>query len=105
MPKKRTEAKEAYVEVSSTVLGHTKKKVQKIRVKPFVTDTATVSVKNGMTIPTGDYQSARVDVMIAVPCYVEEIPTMFKKVEKLVDKLISKRIDGITGEMDGKEED
>ena len=59
------ESKEATVVVSRTYLGQTKTKEKKIRIRPFVTDTANVSVKFGTTIPLGDFQSARVDVMIS----------------------------------------
>lgn len=95
---KQISQKEAFIDVSRTVLGGKKSKTTKIKIRPFVTDTATVSVKYGLTIPTGDYSSARVDVMIAVPCYVEEMVEVFNDTKELVDKLISKLSDEIQGE-------
>lgn len=88
--------KEAFITVTTTVLGKQKQKVKKIKIRPFVTDTANVSVKYGMTIPTGDYASARVDVMISTPCYKEELIDEYKMVRKLADKLITIEVDKLT---------
>jgi hypothetical protein len=63
-----------------------------------VTDTATVSVKFGATIPTVEYGSARVDVMIAVPCYVEEIAPVYKQTRELADRLVDKEVARFQGE-------
>ena len=100
MAKKLIE-KEAFVEVSTTVLAKQKaqskqRQVKKIKIRPFVTDTAHVSIKYGMTIPTGDWSSARVDVMISTPCYKEELIEEYKMVRKLVDKLITIEVDKLT---------
>jgi hypothetical protein len=95
--KKITE-KEGWVEVSSTVIGAKKSTSKKIKVRPFVTDTANVSVKYGATIPTGDYASARFDVMISMPCYVEEVPAMYDRLRKMVDDKVSSEMDKITGD-------
>jgi hypothetical protein len=94
---KKIEAKEGFVEVTRTMLGKQTEKVAKIKVRPFVTDTAYVSVKKGATIPTGDYSSARVDVMIGMPCYVSEVPEMFQQVNALVEKLIDREVSIIQG--------
>jgi len=80
--------KEATVSVSRTVLKQQSERNKKIKIRPFVTDTASVSVKMGLTIPLGGYSSARVDVMISVPCYIEEIPLVYKETHSLVEKLI-----------------
>jgi len=99
MPKtKKIEEKQGYVEVSSTVIGAKKQSSNKIKVRPFITDTANVSVKYGATIPTGDYASARFDVMISMPCYIEEVPTMYEKLRKMVDDYVSMEMHKITGE-------
>ena len=86
--KQKVEEKEGTIIVGSTVLGITKEKAKQIKIRPFATDTATVGIKYGLTIPTGDYASARVDVFINVPCYVEEIVLVYKQVRNLADKLI-----------------
>lgn len=76
--------------VSRTVLGKRSSKTKKIRIRPFVTHPASVSVKYGQTIPTGSYGSVRVDVMLTVPAYVEEILDVYKEVRATVDKLMEK---------------
>jgi hypothetical protein len=90
--------KEGLIEVSSTVVGSPKTRAKKIKIRPFVTDTANVSVKYGLTIPTVEYGSARVDVFLSVPCYIEEIGAVYKQVQNIVEKLIEKEADKITGE-------
>ena len=98
MPKKKVNERQATIDVTRTLLGKQKTKNTKIAVRPFVTDVAMVSVKYGATIPTGDYQSARVDIMISVPCYVEEIVDVYKDTRSLVDKIIDKEVSRLTGE-------
>ncbi len=92
--------REALVEVSTTVLKHTKVKRKRLQIRPFVTNPAVVSVKLGATIPTGDFSSVRVDVMISSPCYVEEVEKMFIRVRNLVDELLQQEVERLTeGEM------
>lgn len=73
---------------------------KKIQIRPFVTDTANVSVKFGVTIPSAkeQYGSYRVDVMISVPCYVEEMLDVFNDTRDLVDRLVGSEIDRMRGE-------
>jgi len=97
MPTKKVSEKEGYVSVTSTVVGVNKQRVKKLKIRPFVTDTAHVSVKYGVTIPTQEYGSARVDVMMSAPCYVEEMVDTYKQIRELVDKLISAEVDRIEG--------
>lgn len=99
---KKIEEKEGMVEVSTTVLNKKKRRVEKIKVRPFVTNTANVSVKYGLTIPMADFASARVDVMISMPCYVEEVGATYKELRETVQALVSREADIITGE--GQEE-
>lgn len=90
----------ATVAVSSTMLGQQKSRGKEIHVRPFVTDTANVSVKYGVTIPSGNYASARCDVMISCPCYVEEITDVYEMVRELVDQLIEKETKRFQGEQE-----
>jgi hypothetical protein len=97
VPKKIIE-KEGFVEVSSTVIGSPKRRNKKIKIRPFITETAHVSVKYGLTIPTQEYGSARVDVFLSCPCYKEEMLEVYENVRQVVDKLIDREADRITGE-------
>ena len=91
--KKEIKQKEAFIEVSTTILGKPKEEVKKIKIRPFATDTANVGVKYGVTIPTGDYSSLRVDVMVNCPCYVEEMVPVFNQCCKLAEKLMDRETD------------
>jgi hypothetical protein len=91
------------VEVTKTTIQDGKtvdhsRKVKKIKIRPFVTDTATVSIKYGLTIPTVEYGGARVDVFISCPCYKEEIVDVFEMVQGLADRLIDIEADKIEPE-------
>lgn len=80
--------REGTIMVSSTVLGKEKQERKRIPVRPFVTHPATVSVKYGQTLPTVQYGSVRVDVMITCPCYKEEILDVYEMVRGEVDRLM-----------------
>ena len=60
-----------------------------IEVTPFHTTPATVSVKAGVTVNLGDFEFGRADIMISVPCYIEEIDEVFIKVKDKVDDLMA----------------
>ena len=78
-------SREAFYEVSKTTLGEEKSESGRLRVSAFVTNPATVSVKAGATVNLGNYESARVDVMVSIPCYVEEIDDVYPKAKEWVD--------------------
>ena len=65
-----------------------KEEEHRITVKPFVTNTATVSVKGGATINLGNYESGRIDVMLSVPCYIEEVEEIYKPIKEWVDNKV-----------------
>lgn len=96
---------EGHIEVTKTIVekGETasqKRKSEKIKIRPFVTNTATVSVKFGATIPTVEYGSARVDVMLSCPCYKEEMLDVFNQLREMCDALIDKEAARLTGDED-----
>lgn len=102
-PVKKIVEREGTIEVTSTIVkGKEVENVQhkgsKIKIRPFVTDTATVSVKLGATINMGDYSSARVDVMFAAPCYIEEMVSVYKQVRKIVSGLVAEEMSTLTGD-------
>ena len=97
--KKETQIKqrEAVVSVTTTILGGQKSKEKRIRIRPFITDTAMMGVKLGATIPTGDYASARIDVSVFCPCYKEEAVEMLGKCYDMADAFLSKKVEMIKG--------
>lgn len=96
MAKKQTEKvnsiqeREGTLTVSRTVLKKTSQKVAKIKIRPFVTTPASVSVKYGATIPTVPYGNVKVDVMLTVPCYKEELLEVYEEVRATTDALMEK---------------
>jgi hypothetical protein len=49
-----------------------------IEVHKFVVEPARVGVGLGVTINMGNYESARIDVNVQVPCYVEEADAAYQ---------------------------
>jgi len=85
--------KEATITVSRTSIDKTKTtEVKKINIRPYATNTASVSVKLGATIAKPNFSNVKVDVMISCPAYVEEIKEVFYQVRDLADKLITDEI-------------
>lgn len=107
---KRAEAKEGRITVSSTVVTsadgtknyvHMPTKHAKVDVRPFATDTATVSCKKGVTLDAGSYQSMRIDVMVSFPCYSEEAARVYAGISDLVDDLLLQEIEEMRDTMEG----
>ncbi len=94
---KKIVQKEATVEVSVTSIGKPKSSSEKIKIRPFVTETASIGLKYGATIPTVDYGNVRVDVFVNCPCYVEEFGKVYKQVHELTDKIMEREVDHLMG--------
>ena len=84
----RIEVRDAIAEVRKTVVGEEEVSNERIRVRPFVGHPATVSVKAGFTKNLGNYESARVDVFLSMPCYPEEVDGIYEQVKDWVDARI-----------------
>ena len=76
-------------EVRKTVFGKEEVSNERIRIRPFISAPASISVKAGLTINLGNYESARVDVMLTMPCYPEEVDSTYEDVKNWVDGRIS----------------
>jgi len=76
--------------VTKSIFGQETKKEKTISVQAFEVDPAYVSWKNGLTLNMGNYESARLDLSVMVPCYTEEIPVVVRKLKKFVDAEIGK---------------
>ncbi len=61
---------------------------EKIQIRPFVTEVAKISVAKGLTINAGNYNSIRVDVIVTLPCYLEEINETYQYAKQLAEKWI-----------------
>lgn len=98
------ESKKGYITVSKTTFsdGLPKKEVEEktLQIKPFETTPAEVEVAGSLTIPTGNWSSAKIYVSIKVPCYKEEIVSVYKQVDGLVDRILNKKAAQIKKEME-----
>lgn len=85
-----------YVTVKRTVGG---KKIsentedEEISVHKFVTEPAKVTLNQGVTINLGNFENARIDVGISVPCYVEETDVAYTEASRWLEQRIVKEID------------
>ena len=71
MDKVTITASRAYVTGGTTVSEDSG--VEELEVRKFEVEPAYISVNHGRTANLGNYESARVDVRVSVPCYAEEI--------------------------------
>lgn len=69
---------------------------EQIAVREFETDNlARIEAKYGLTLNLGNYESARVDVAISLPCYREEIEEAFEEAFAMCQKEIQDQVKGI----------
>jgi len=68
-----------------------------VGVEPFVGPVAYVKRGYGLTVNLGDYESARFDVSITVPCYMNDVNAADKWAEKWAEKRIAKEVQEIRG--------
>jgi hypothetical protein len=63
-----------------------------VAVRKFVVEPAKIGVSKGLTINLGNFESARIDVSIQVPCYAEEAAEAFEYASAFVeDRLTTER--------------
>lgn len=67
-------------------------KDEEIAVRTFVTNPAMVEIGYGLTLNIGNYESARIDVRIALPCYVEETDQAFAFAKKWTEERIQTEV-------------
>lgn len=99
---------EATLSVTTTHLGQEKERQEKIRIRPFHKQgrVGSVTVKMGRTINLGNYESARVDVAVNAPGYVEELLNVYHETRAMVEERITeevRRIEGRPAENDNEE--
>jgi hypothetical protein len=80
---------EGYLEVIQTVIGKQSKEAKIIKVRPFITTPASVSVHAKRHVPLGPNDgNITVAVTLQIPCYKEEIIPVYKQADELVDKIM-----------------
>lgn len=78
---------------SPTAPEDTKNEV--IEILRFLTEPAKVSVSMGLTLNLGNYESARIDVALVVPCYREEVDAAYKYANKWVEDRLGTEVQNI----------
>lgn len=87
-PTQEIKVHDAILEVRKTVFGQEEVSQERVRIRPFVSAHASISVKAGFTKNLGNYESMRVDVMATMPCYPEEVDDAYDQVKDWVDARI-----------------
>jgi hypothetical protein len=90
---------EGTVTVHRTVYGQDVERRETIRVPAFATTPARVRVCGSVTRNLGNYNSARVEVSVEVPCYPEqsEIEAAYNFASGLIDRYIPAELDKAVG--------
>jgi hypothetical protein len=89
--------KEVKLKVTKTYQGKEEDQENTLVVKTFVTNPATVTVSYGRTVNLGDFEFARIDMRLSLPCYVEEIPSTFSYADNMVKELLSQEVGALNG--------
>jgi len=72
--------------------GGAKTYIKHIKVTPFVTEPARVSIFAHRTIKTADYDGIKLGVTINLPCYKEQVMETIDEIEDMVDAYMEKRV-------------
>lgn len=90
--KRKATGRSGVVTVSRTAFGQVDEEKSYLEIRPFATDTVRVGVKLGRTLNLGNYESARVDVSLDIPCYVEEVKAVYADTLAYVSSLLSEEV-------------
>jgi hypothetical protein len=86
-------SEEGYLEVMQTIVGKQTFEPKIIKIRPFVTTPARVSIHAKRHVPLGPNEgNITVAVDFSVPCYKEEIGLVYKQVDELVDKIMERKL-------------
>lgn len=81
--------------VSSHYHGREVEEQKDLEVQTFDVEPAWVKASYGLTINLGNYESARADAGVTLPCYVEEIQDAFKRAWDIAKEEIKSQTKGI----------
>lgn len=70
-----------------------------IQVHVFQTQPAIVKFGVGLTRNMGNYESARLDVSVSVPCYSEHIEAAYAEARRWAEAKLKEEVDGLQGNM------
>jgi hypothetical protein len=70
-----------------------------LKVQPFVTTPAEVSMRLGRTISLGEFEFLRIDIEVKCPCYKEEIKGVYAQVKALTTTLLDQEVEEVYSSM------
>jgi hypothetical protein len=90
---KKVQVKHTTVRVQKTLkigqqLVYEKDAEEEMDTRAFETEPAKVSVGKGITIALAKYESARVDVHVSIPCYLEEVHEVYQALNGWVSRKV-----------------
>jgi hypothetical protein len=86
-------SEEGYLEVTQTIVGKQTFEPKIIKIRPFVTTPARVSIHAKRHVPLGPNEgNITVAIDLSIPCYVDEIGSVYRQTSELVDKLMEKKL-------------
>jgi hypothetical protein len=97
---------EAKMTVRRMVYGQEAEREEQIEVPAFHGPVAHVRVSGSVTKNLGDYNSARVEVSVSLPCYPTdtEIAATYRRGSEMVDRFVSRELDIATGVKDPEDD-
>lgn len=95
----QTQAKAAHLVPMTAVVTRTfgkiglpESKEEPLEVRTFVTPPAHIELGYGLTLNIGNYESARVDVKLNVPCYREEVDEAYEWARKWAEDRVRREV-------------
>jgi hypothetical protein len=95
-PASESISEEGYLEVTQTIVGKQTFEPKTIKIRPFVTTPARITLHAKRHIPLGPNEgNITVAVDFSVPCYKEELGLVYKQVDELVDKILKRKLESM----------
>lgn len=97
MPEKKVEQRPLTVSVQRTFgkIAAAEADEQTLEVKTFAVEPAAVELGYGLTLNIGNYESARVDVRVSVPCYREEVNEAYEWAKKWAEERVREEVTNV----------
>jgi hypothetical protein len=76
-------------------IGAPESQDETIEVKNFRVQPAQVEIGYGLTLNIGNYESARVDVKVSVPCYAEEVNEAYEWAKNFAEERVRQEVQSV----------
>jgi len=73
-----------------------------LEVRQYVVEPARVDLNLGLTINLGNFESARVDVGVSLPCYSEEVDATYERAKEWAGARLQHEAQAVRGRKHGK---